>query len=66
MMGRMAPSIQLIIPKKLLERVMVVANSADARLSEAKEAQYRNHYDDRSDEPDYVVHDISPEICCWE
>jgi hypothetical protein len=38
-----------------------VANSAGARLSEAKEAQYRNHDDHCSDEPNYVVHNISPE-----
>ena len=60
-MGRVASSTQLILPKKLRERVRVFANSAGACLSEAKEAQYRNHDDDRSDEPNYVVHDISPE-----
>jgi len=61
MMGRIAPPTQTHQPKNCRERVIFAANSADSRLSEAKEAQYRNHDDDRSDEPNYVVHDVSPE-----
>ena len=63
MTGRLTPQLKLINAKSAANEFVFVTNSADAtpRLSEAKEAQYRNHDDHCSDEPNYVVHNISPE-----